>query len=534
MTDKPRPEGHPEPAPVHEFQTPSTAEVHVAEPEPALAPPATAATAVAAPEPPAEDGEEKPKPLTQTVDIKDVGPCKKHIKVAIARENIEDRLNEKFSKMMADSFVPGYRPGKAPRKLIEKRYGKEVSDQLKAELLLQSLEQLAEDHKLNPIAQPNLDPFKIELPKEGPLEYEFDIEVAPEFEVPTYKGLRLKRPTKEITVADVNKATTRFLRGYGHLVPKDGAAEMDDHLLADISFQAEGRKLSDVKNISVRMDPQLAFKDGVVRDFGDKMKGIQAGEARQVDVQLAPTLSDPGLRGQTIQATFHVKEIKAMELPALDEEFLMRLGVGSEEALKSALRGALERQLEYEQRRAARAQVLEQIAAASSWELPRDLVARQARRTLQRKVLEMESAGFTQEDINSQARLLQQDALVSTERALKEHFVLQKIAEVEDLDVNDDDVAMEIEMMAEQSGESPRRVRARIEKDDLMESLMTQILERKALDLVLTTAEYEDVPYEPEAAVGAVEEQAVPGADTDITPPEAEAEEENTAEQKSE
>jgi len=139
---------------------------------------------------------------------------------------------------------------------------------------------------------------------------------------------------------------------------------------------------------------------------------------------------------------------------------------------------------------------------------------------LQRKLLEMESAGFTDQEIQSQARLLQQDAYASTERALKEHFVLQKIAEVEKLEVSEDDIDTEIETLAEQTGESPRRVRARLEKEDLLESLMTQILERKALDLVLQHASYEDVPYEPADAVSSVEEQAVPSASVEI--PEAE------------
>src|SRR5262245_29114147 len=87
-----------------------------------------------------EKQDDKPEPLHQEVNIADAGPCKKHIKVSIPRTDIDQRLNKKFSEMMPESFVPGYRPGKAPRKLLEKRYYKEVSEQLRAELLLQSLE----------------------------------------------------------------------------------------------------------------------------------------------------------------------------------------------------------------------------------------------------------------------------------------------------------------------------------------------------------------------------------------------------------
>jgi trigger factor len=124
--------------------------------------------------------------------------------------------------------------------------------------------------------------------------------------------------------------------------------------------------------------------------------------------------------------------------------------------------------------------------------------------------------------------------LKSTALALKEHFVLQKIAEVEKLDIDEQDIDDEIERIAMQNEESPRRVRARLEKDDLMEALATEIIERKALDLILESAEYQDVPLETgEGALGMMEEQAVHGEMRDSTaaPPE-ETEKQPAAEQK--
>src|SRR5207248_5291816 len=105
---------------------------------------------------------EEAKKLQQEVEIKDIGPCKNHIKVSVDRGGIETRLDEQYSKLVTDAHVAGFRPGKAPRKIVEKQFGKEVSDQVKAEVLLQSLEQLAEEHDIAPLSAPNLDPFKIE------------------------------------------------------------------------------------------------------------------------------------------------------------------------------------------------------------------------------------------------------------------------------------------------------------------------------------------------------------------------------------
>ncbi len=512
MTDTPRPAGHPEPPknPVQE-PVPSTGaaeDLPATESEPVVA----ASTAVA--EPIDEEAGEKEKDvLNQEVTITEAGPCKKHVKVSIPRADIDARFNEKFSELVSDAQVPGYRPGKAPRKLIEKKFYKDVSEQLKAELLLASLEQMGEKHHLNPLTQPDIDPYKIELPKEGPLEYEFDIEVAPEFELPEYKGLTLKRPMREIKDADVDKTQRVLLSRYGTLERKDGPAQLGDYLIADVATSAEGKQLSKHENLVVKVDPQLAFKDGTIKDFGERLKDVKANETRSAQLTLSPGATG-GLKGKKIDIRFDVKEVKELKLPELTHEFLHQLGVHNVEQLREMVRGVLKRQLEYQQRQAAREQVLQHIAAAATWQLPQDLLVRQARSTLARRVMELRQSGFPEEEIKAKANLLQQDSLAVTERSLKERFVLQKIAEVEKLDVSDEDIDFEIEQMAEQSGETPRRVRARLEKEELLETLATQIIERKAIDLVLSSATYEDVPFEPEAAgVGAVEEQAVPGSD---------------------
>src|SRR5207302_266568 len=88
-----------------------------------------------------------------------------------------------------------------------------------------------------------------------------------------------------------------------------------------------------------------------------------------------------------------------------------------------------------------------------------------------------------------------------TEEFLQEHFVLQKIAEVEKIELDDEEIEAEIEAIADQVGETPRRVRAQYEREDMIETLAAQLIERKALNLVLESAQYEEVPMEQEAGL---------------------------------
>jgi trigger factor len=474
---------------------------------------ATEAATATAP-PPEEAKDDEAKKLHQTVEIKDIGPCKKHIRVAVERKDIDERMNEKFSELVPDANVAGFRPGKAPRKLIEARFSREVGDQVKTEVLLASLQQLAEDHDVAPLSSPDIDPATIELPKEGPLVYEFDVEVRPQFDLPNYKGLKLKRPVHTFTDEEAGQEERRLLAPYGQVVPKpDGVAEVGDVLVADVTIRDGGRQLGSMKESQFRVEKQLAFKDGLAGRFAEQVRGARAGDKKTVDVTLSSAVADPSLAGKTVQAVFDVKDVKTLRLPELTHEFLHTFGVHTPEQFHELIRVYLQRRLEYQQRQSAREQVLAHIAAAATWELPEDLLRRQARNAMNRRVMEMRADGISEEETAARTRLMQQDVLRTTALALKEHFVLQKLAEVEKIEVSDEDLDEEIERIAVQNDESPRKVRARLEREDLLEALAAEMIERKALDLILDSAEYEDVPLTAEdaPAVTSVEAQAVPG-----------------------
>lgn len=465
---------------------------------------------------------EKMEKLDQKVEIKDVGPCKKHVKVTVDRAGIDKQFNEKFTELVHSEqpTVRGFRPGKVPRKMVEQRYYKTVAEEVKTAVLMASLEQLAEEQTISPLSPPELDPFAIQIPQEGPLVYEFDIEVRPEFDLPDYKGLKIRKPTHNFSDKEVEEEKRRLLEPNGQTVPKDGdnpTVELNDLITADVVIKHGEREMNRLEEVRVKVEKQLALSDGVAAKFGDTIAGAKIGDTRTVDIMLSQEIANPSLKGATVQAAFTVKDIKTVRLPELDEALLHEFGVNTPEAFNELVKSVLDRRLEYTQRQAARAQVLQLLAADANWELPQDMLRRQVRKTLQRKVMEMRSAGMSDEQIRGRSRLLEQDALKSTAAALKEHFVLQKIAEVEKMEIEDSDIDDELERIADQSGESFRKVKARFEKEDLIEALATDLLERKALDLVLSNATYEEYelqPEEQEQEVSTSSATLVPGSES--------------------
>jgi trigger factor len=463
------------------------------------------------------EGEEGPIKLQQNVEISDVGPCKKHVKVTVDRGAIDQRFDERFTELTLSDQpqVRGFRPGKAPRKMIERQYYASVAEEIKSQVLMASLEQLAEEQAIAPLSPPEFDPTLLNIPKEGPFVYEFDIEVRPEFDLPDYKQMKLRKPVHAYTNEEVEAEKKRLLEPYGQRVPKEPAvADLFDIVAADVVIAFQGKEINNLQEVQVKVEPQLALSDGVAEDFGEKMKGAKPGDVRTVDITLSQETSAEQLRGAKVQATFTVKDVKTTRPPELTREFLEdTFGVSTPEGFDELVRTVLERRLEYTQRQSARRQVLEQIAAASSWDLPQDMLRKQARRTLQRRLMEMKNAGMSDEQIAGRRRLLEQDVIKSTADALKEHFVLQKIAEVEKIEIDQDDIDAEVDRLAEQSGESFRRVKARLEKEDLMEAVAADLLERKALDLILSNATYEEYELkseEQQGEVATIEAQAAP------------------------
>ncbi len=446
---------------------------------------------------------EAPAKLKQDVVITDAGPCKKHVKVTVDRSAINTRMDEKFSDMMVKNPVqiPGFRTGKAPRKIVEKKFFKEIAAEVKNEILMASLEQLAEEQSLSPLSPPELDPSKVLIPEgdDEPMVYEFNIEVRPEFDLPDYKGLKIRRPVHEFTPADIKRESKRILEPYGTLAPKDGddiAVEMDDLVTTNLVIKDGDKELNKVSEVRLKVEKRLALEDGVAEDFGKKLVGAKVGDTREVEITLSQGVNT-ALRGKSVNAHFTILDIKTMRLPELTSDLLGQFNVRNADQFEEVVTTRLERFLAYQQRQTARTQVLQLLAGQTKWELPQDLLQKQARKTLQRRVMEMRGAGMTEEQIVSRERSLTQDALRSTAAALQEHFVLQKIADLEKLEIEDADIEAEIDAIADRSGESPRKVRGRMEREDQMESLATELLERKALDMVLETAIYEDYEFNP-------------------------------------
>src|SRR5256714_3623399 len=247
------------------------------------------------------NGEDEPKEkLELDVQVSNPSACERHVTVTIGRADIERYFDDAFGEMMPTAAVPGFRIGRAPRKVVEHRFRDEVSDQVKSSLLLDSLEQISEEQRFTAISEPNFDLEAVEVPKDGPMTFEFTIEVRPEFELPKWKGLKLNRPVREFTDADIDEQLEQMLARYGQLVPIEGAASEGDYVSANIICTADGQQVAHETEAVVRIRPTLSFRDARLDGFDELMKGVKGGEFRTAEVTLSKDAPNEDLRGKKV------------------------------------------------------------------------------------------------------------------------------------------------------------------------------------------------------------------------------------------
>jgi trigger factor len=446
---------------------------------------------------PSQPQAEAPKrKLGIEVAITDTGPCRKHLRVTIPRSEIDLQYERSFEDLQRDVVVPGFRQGRAPRQLVVKRFRKQVTEQVKSTLLMSSLEQIDNDYKLEPLVQPRLDAEAIELPEDGPMNFEMDVEVRPQFSLPTYHGLKIRRPVAEVTDADVDSHLALYIGDHGQIVPKlNEPAEIGDYVTADLLFRGpDGQLLDTLDEAQFRIQSELRFQNGAIPGIRAALAGAQPGEIRDVHAILGTAVDDPALRSATIGVQIKIKDLKRLRLPELNQAFLDSIGFDAVENLRGAIRENIERRIRAEQRRSIRRQILDILLYQTPFELPTELVANEEKSTISKLVAQLKQDGISDNEIRAKEAQIRANAHESTLRSLKEFLLLAKIAEAEGIKVDEEELDLEIEAIAERSEESVRRVRARVEKEGGTDSLTSQILERKIIDRILEHTDVEDIP----------------------------------------
>ena len=454
---------------------------------------------------------DKPR-LDLSVEISDAGPCRKRLKVAISRGDIDREFSESLKNLRKEAQVPGFRPGKAPAQLVERRFRGEISDQVKGKLLVSCIEQLDQDYQLNPLSTPDLDINAIVLPPNGPMTFEMELEVAPDFELADYKGLSLKRPQGEVAPDAVDARIAEIFESrYGQLAPKtEGDVAIGDGVVADFAFALPDGATIEKTEIEFRLRDSLEFADVSIPKIGEALAGAKTDETRETEFLVADNAEDPALRGHRGTVRVKVLDLKQVRTPEITPEFVQSMDFASIEDFRESVEASLKSRLDYLQTESLQRQAAEHLLSQSQFEIPQELLIRQAEPLLARQLESMRNAGCSNTEIQRAKLDFIRNPDASVKRMLSEYFLLSRIATTEKVETSDADVNDEIQRTADATGESARRVRARLEKDNQIEGLTSLIQERKTLQKIIEHAQVEDVPMPSTVSADILEDNVIP------------------------
>jgi trigger factor len=426
-------------------------------------------------------------PLANVI-VEDVGPCKKHLKITIPKEEIEKKVEENYKRLASSAEVAGFRKGRVPRKLLERRFNDDVLEDVKQTLLGEASQKAVEEKGLKPIGDPSFDNVVFEPNKD--CVFEITLEVEPDFDLPVYKGLELKRGRVSVSEEEIARGLDglRMQRARLDLMPAGTPVAADDVIVCDWKIVSEGETVADQKDAELLVRGRRSGGLEMERDLSEVLAGAKFGESREVKAKFLDSYPVEKWRGKEGTFSVQVKEIRRPVAPELDAEFAKAMDFDSVEELKKAVAHGLIQSKERDAALDLERQAFDQLLAATPFELPQGVLKAQANSIMLRQRYRLRQRGVPPEEIEKHLDDLRNASEESAARNLKIFFLLDRIAEKEKIFVTEDEVESRIAAMAGSYGLSPQRMRAQIEQEGSLSDLRAGLRENKVVDFLLKNA----------------------------------------------
>lgn len=411
------------------------------------------------------------------------------LKIEVSYEDFEKEIQKAYNKNKGRFNIPGFRKGKVPRKIIEANYGEGVfyEDAINTSFP-PAYSKAIEEHKLEPIDRPSLD--LEEIKKGEPVVLLVEVEVKPEVKLGEYKGIEVEKKEYNVTEEDIDNELKNIQERNARVVEvEDRAAENGDILTIDYSGSVDGELFDG----GTAENQQLELgSDSFIPGFEDQLVGANKGAEVDVKVTFPEEYHSEDLSGKDAVFKVKVHEIKAKDLPELDDELAKDVSeFDTLEELKQDIKKNLEEQAEKKEKADFENAVIDKVAEGSEVELPEILVESQIdanvrefgqRLSYQGLQLEkyLELTGVKMSEFREQF-------LEDSKKIVKADLVLEAISEKEGFEATDEDVEKELEEIAKQYNQKLEAVKERFGEDDL-DYIKMGIIKTKAIEFLVENA----------------------------------------------
>lgn len=405
--------------------------------------------------------------------------------VEVSADRLEKALDAAYNKQKKSISVPGFRKGKVPRAMVEKMYGVEVFYEDAANILLQETYPEAYDESgLDIVSQPSID--VVQLEKGKAFIYTAEVAVKPEVTLGKYKGVTVTKIDTTVTDEEVDAEIETQRNNNARTVTVDRPIEMGDTAVIDFEGFMDGVAFEGGKGEDFDLE---IGSHSFIDTFEEQLVGKATGEDVEVNVTFPEQYQAEELAGKPALFKVKIKEIKAKELPELDDEFAQ--DVSSCDTLvdyKEEVKKNLTERKEAEARRTKEDEAIEKIIDDAKMDIPEAMIDNQVNsmindfaNNMMQQGLSMEQymqfTGMTMDKFKEQVR---PDAI----KRIQSSLVLEQIAKEENIEVSDADVEAEIEKMAASYGMDVEQLKGYVQ-DAEKESMKKDIAVQKAVELIM-------------------------------------------------
>ncbi|MEM7228846.1 MAG: trigger factor [Planctomycetota bacterium] len=443
--------------------------------------------------------------MSTDVKIEPVGPAKKRLTITVPGETISEKLEESLGTLMHESQLPGFRKGRAPRHLIEKRFGSAVRNETKSQVIADAYTTAIDENKIRTVGEPEpTDNFEeLELEAGKALTFSVDVEVVPEFDLPSVEKLEVLKPSLEITDEMVDQEVERQCLGFGEPSPiEDGKYVGLDRIRGAVKAFKNDEEEPFFHHASATMTYPRDEDDGKgvvlglsIEDLAKKLKGKKPGDSIVIETVGPDAHEQVELRGAKIRIEFDIEDAQHITAAPL-ETVIENYGMSNEDMLREQVRLALEQRRDQEQAAAMREQVADYLMDAVDFELPEDLSAAQAERNLRRQEMELLYRGIDPEEVERRLADTRGENESGTKRRLKLFFLLHRFADEFEISVNEQEINGRVAAMAAQNNMRPEQLRAQLAQSGRLNEIAMQIREHKAADRIVQDATVKDISAE--------------------------------------
>jgi trigger factor len=432
--------------------------------------------------------------VQSTVD--DLGGCKKLVRVEVPVGVVDAMFDGITRQFMKFAQLPGFRPGKAPKHLVIKSYEGRIQEETKKKLLEDSFRAAVDQNKLRVVVTLNVE--EQSFGRGMPFQFNVNCEVAPDFTLPAYKGLELKREVSAASDADVDRAVNILREQQVKYNDVSRASQNGDVVVVNYKGTVDGKPLTDIAPTARGLTEKTGFwlalaPDSFVPGFTEQLVGTSAGDKRTVNVTFPNEFVAAELSNRAAVYEVEVTGVKEKVLPEVNDEFAKSFGAQDVAELMAGIRRDLQNELDSRQRTSVRDQILKSILGAVQFDLPESIVTSETRNLVYNIVNQNQQRGVAAEVIEQKKDEIMASASTSAKDRVKAGFILNRIAAEEKIEVNNNEISQRIMGIAAQRNEDPQKVAKKLQEQNAIQDLAQDILTGKVLDFIELQAKIEEV-----------------------------------------